>query len=321
MISLKEFTIKKISEKDNISEFEIGPMAVGYGNTLGNILKRVLTSSIPGAAITAVKIDGVQHEYSTLSGVSDDILTIVLSLKNIVFFSKSNEPVMLSLEVKGKDGQVVEVKASDLTKDADIEVINPDYVITKLTSGKSKFKAQVVIEKGVGYQFPKEEVRRELGMLPVDAIFSPVKLVNYNVVPTRVGQETELDQVNLTVETNGAMNAADALNIASTILSEMTTNLVEQTKNMISGKVESAISTFQSAAKTIREEQDEKPKLLVAELNLSTRLTNALLRAGFDDLNKLEGFTEEELANIRGMGEKSLVELIDILKKHKIKLI
>ncbi|MCA9386808.1 DNA-directed RNA polymerase subunit alpha [Candidatus Dojkabacteria bacterium] len=321
MISLSEFTIKKTEEKDDSAVFEIGPLPTGYGHTLGNTLKRVLTSSIPGAAITAVKINGVQHEYSTLSGISDDILNVLLSLKNVVFLTKTEEPVTLNLKSQGAKKGVVEVKASDIEKNSDIEVVNKDYVITKITDEKTKLDMEIRVERGVGYRLPDENVRAEIGMLPVDAIFSPVKLVRIEVVPTRVGQQTDLDQLNLFVKTNGSLTPSDALNIASNILDEMAANFVKETKDMISGKVITTLPTESTEEEVTEEEDTEASPILVADLNLSTRLTNALLRAGFDDLRKLEGFTEEEAANIRGMGEKSLEELFKVLKKNGINLI
>ncbi len=319
MIALSEFTIKKVEEQNNSALYEIGPLPKGYGHTLGNILSRVLRSSIPGAAITSVKIDGVLHEYSTLAGINEDMLQIILSLKNVVFNVKTDDVVELDINVKAS-GNITEVKAGDFSKSSDVEVVNPDYVITKLTDSKANFKAKVTVQRGVGYQLPNESVRQEIGVLPVDANFSPVKLVKYDVVPTRVGQQTELDQINLAVETNGAITSSDALSIASNILNDMATNFVTQTKDMVSGKAMTTVPT-QKVTKTQETFESNEDKIVVAELNLSTRLSNALLRAGFDDLRKLEGFTEEELANIRGMGEKSLEELKDTLKKHKVTLI
>jgi DNA-directed RNA polymerase subunit alpha len=321
MISLHEFTIKKSEDKDNSSLFEIGPLPTGYGHTLGNILRRILTSSVPGAAVTAVKIDGVQHEYSGLAGVSEDILPVLLSLKNVIFLMKTEEPVTLKLSAQGAKGKVVEVTAGDMEKNSDVEVVNKDYVITKITDEKTKFNIEVRVERGIGYRLPDENVRQEIGMLPVDAIFSPVKLVKIEVVPTRVGQKTDLDQLNLYVQTNGSLTPADALNIASNILDEMSNNFVKQTQDMISGKVITSLPVESTEQPVQEDSEEEVSPVFVSDLNLSTRLTNALLRAGFDDLRKLEGFTEEEVANIRGMGEKSLEELLKTLKKHEINLI
>lgn len=321
MISLKEFSITKTSDANNASEFVISPLPAGYGQTLGNNLRRVLLSSIPGTAITAVKINNANHEYTTLAGLSDDVLQIVLSLKNVVLNSKTDEPVVLTLKAKGKSGEVVNVTAGDIEKNADVEVINPDYVITKLSDEKATVEMSITVQRGIGYALPNEEVREEVSVLPVDAIFSPIKSVKFNVEPTRVGEEVELDKLVLTIETDGSLTPSDAMSISSNILLEMSQNFVEQTKDMISGKVVTTLPTKELVNNKKEDVQTDKEPILINDLNLSTRLTNALVRAGFDDLRKLDGFTEEEVANIRGMGEKSLVELLDILKKYEVKLI
>lgn len=176
MVALNQFSIKKVEEKGNTATFAIAPLPKGYGHTLAVYLRRILLSSIPGSAITAVKIDGVQHEYSTLAGVSDDILAVILSLKNVVLVSKSLEPVVLDIDVKGKDGEVVEVKAGDIQTTSEVEIINPEYVITKLTNAKSRFKAQLTVKRGVGFATGDESARKELGMLPVDATFSNLSI-------------------------------------------------------------------------------------------------------------------------------------------------
>ncbi len=321
MISLNQFNIKKTSDKNGVATFEIGPLPKGYGHTLGIYLRRVLLSSIPGSAITAVKIDGVQHEYSTLEGLSDDILTIVLSLKNVVVVSKSLDPVVLEIDVKGKEG-VVEVTAGDIAANSEVDVVNPNYIITKLTGAKSKFKAQLTVERGVGYSLANEDVRKELSMLPVDAGFSPVKLVNYEVVSTRVGQETDLDQLNLTIQTNAAVTPIEALHVAADILNQATNHLFSLTEQMLSGdEITVELNQKQKSTQAAAAVMPSRPELRVVDLNLSTRLTNALLKSGYDDLNKLEGLTEEELSNIRGMGSKSFNELVDIVKKYSIKLV
>ncbi|MFS8130984.1 MAG: DNA-directed RNA polymerase subunit alpha [Candidatus Dojkabacteria bacterium] len=322
MISLKQFNIKKVQDGANSATFQIGPLPQGYGSTLGTFLRRTLLSSIPGSAITAVKIDGVDHEYSSMDGLSDDILTVVLSLKNVVVVSKSLEPVTVELNVTGKNGQVVEVTAGDIEKNQNVEVINPDYVITRLTSAKAKFKATITIERGIGYALPNEDMRKELGVLPLDSNFSPVKLVNYSITPARVGKETELDQLDITIETNGAVTSVEALHVASDILHQMTSHLITQTEQMLSGK------EVTIAVNAMQKEQEEQAKVVVkeapikvADLNLSTRLTNALLKSNYENLRTLEGLTEEEVASIRGMGSKSYLELLEVLKKYNIKLV
>lgn len=317
MIPLNQFTLKHISDIDSVGEFQVGPLPTGYGNTLGNMLRRVLYSSIPGGAITAIKIEGVSHEYTTLSGINNDVLTILLSLKNVVIKTNTTEPITLEIDVAGKKGTTVDVTAGDIKTAGDVEIINKDYVITKITDGQARFKAQLIVERNVGYKRPDEEHRKELGMLPVDADFSPVELVNYTITPTRVGDETELDQLNLTIKTNGAMSPIDALDMSASIINDMTVHLLENTKAMASGTVTKLVNPL----KVQQKEEKEDKKIMVADLNLSTRLTNALLRSAYDDLSKLDGFTQEELANIRGMGEKSLDELLKVLKKYEINII
>jgi DNA-directed RNA polymerase subunit alpha len=324
MVHLNQFNIKKVNQSAGTATFEIGPLPKGYGHTLGNFLRRVLLSSIAGSAITAVKIDGVNHEYSTMNGLPDDILAILLSLKNVVVVSKTLDPVTVELTASAKEGEVVEVKAGDIQKNSDIEIINPEYVITKLSGKNAKLKAQITISRGTGYAFANEDLRKEISVLPVDAIFSPVKLVNYDISSARVGQETELDQLNITIQTNKAVTPVEALHVATDILNQMTTHLVELSEKMLSGNevtVELNKIEKENVPSVLGGDSEKKPALKVADMNLSTRLTNALLKSGYDDLRKLEGLTEEELSNIRGMGNKSFIELLDIVKKHSIKLI
>lgn len=324
MISLNKFKVSKVSGKGNSSTFSIGPLPKGYGNTLGNSLRRVLLSSIPGSAVTAVKLDGVQHEYSTIEGVSDDVLAIILSLKNVVVNLKTLESQTLEINVKGKEGTVTEVKASDIEKNSNVEIINPNYVITTLTGAKSKLKAEITVERGTGFKVGDNNLRKEIGVLPVDANFSPVKLVTFNVLPARVGQETELDQLEIEIVTDGSVSSVEALNIASDLFTELTNTLKMESENLLKGG-EIAISLNEQ--QKLEESKKSfvsnvvKPSLKVEELNLSTRLVNALLKAGYTDLNVFDGMTEEEAANIRGMGSKSLTELFDVLRKHGVKLI
>lgn len=322
MVSLNQFSINKIVKNDTTATFEVGPLPKGFGHTLGTFLRRTLLSAIPGTAITAVKIQGVQHEYSTLDGLSDDILAVVLSLKNVVLLSKSLDPVELSINVSGKDGEVVEVKAGDFEANSNVEIINPEYVITKLTSSKAKFIATITVERGIGYSLPNESLRKELSVLPVDANFSPVRLVNYDVTPARVGKETELDQLNLSVETNGSITPVEAFHIATDALNQVSAHLVKITEDMLSGKeVSVELSKQQRQVEESASTSTDGAPIKVADLNLSTRLTNALLKSDYDDLRKLTGLTEEEVANIRGMGSKSFEELLVVLKKYDIKLV
>lgn len=323
MFPINKFVITKVSETDNKGVFQIGPLPKGYGHTIGNTFRRVLLSGIPGAAVTAVKIAGAQHEYSTLAGLQDDILAIVLNLKGLAVISHSDEPVKLSVKAKGSKGEPKVVTAADLSKDAMVEIINPEYVITTLTDDKSTLDVEITIQRGFGYAMPDDQVRTEIGTIPVDAIFNPVKLVSVNISNARVGQQTDLDQVEVTVETNGAITPSAAVHQAADVLVKMAEHMLSSAQNMLSAKAQKQV---ENALSPISEEVDEvavgtTASLEVGSLDLSTRLTNALLNNGYTDLKHLDGMTEEELANIKGMGEKSLTELLDVLRSHGVKVL
>lgn len=236
MFPINQFVIKKVKESANTGIFQVGPLPKGYGHTLGNVYRRIMLSSIQGAAVTSVKINGIQHEYSTMAGLQDDVLGIVLALKDVAVVSHSDEPVTLSLRVKGKKGSPVEVKAADMEKNPLIEVINPEHVITTLTDEKAELDAEVTIQKGFGYAMPNEDVRKEIGTIPVDANFNPVKLVSVKVTDTRVGQQTDLDLLEMQVVTNGVISPTVALQTAATILTKVSEHLLESANDIQSAK-------------------------------------------------------------------------------------
>jgi DNA-directed RNA polymerase subunit alpha len=329
----------KLENKKSESEatFSIGPLPRGYGDTFGVVLRRVLLSSIPGAAITGIKIDGIMHEFSTVSGVSDDVLRIILSLKGIVVRLKSLEKQTIEIEVKGKDGESVPVRAADFEQNTSVEILNPDYIITHITGSKNKFKAKLTIERGIGYKQTTVEERTEIGYIPIDANFSPVKLVTYNVSKTRVGQDSSYDQLNITIKTNGSVTPLEALYISVDTLKEMFVYFDSVSKTLTSGqeiaiKLNEESKQYQynqavdkkqdnSLLKIGKRKSDKESSILIKDLDLSTRLTNALTKAGFSDLYQFEGMTEEEIANIKGLGAKSFDELMDVLKQYSIKVI
>lgn len=322
MIAINNFTIKKAAGEENTATFEIGPLPQGYGHTLGAILRRILLSSIPGSAITAVKLDGVEHEYSTLSGLSDDILAVVLSIKNVVVSSSNIEPVTLNISVKASKDGVTEVKASDFEKNSDVTIVNDDYVITKLTEKGASFNAKITVETGVGYVLPEEEKRKEINTIPLDANYSPVKLVKYDVAPTRVGKETELDQLIITVTTNGASEPEEVLTVAAGLLKDMSNHLHENTEALLNGElsVPSPSDVTTEVEKKVEVVEEPTRSLPVKDMNLSTRLTNALLRAGYEDLMQLDAMAEEDIINIRGLGAKSVDELLQVLNDNNIEV-
>ncbi len=322
MFPINKFQIEAVSETDNQGVYKVGPLPKGYGATLGNLYRRLLLSSIPGAAVTKVKVDGIQHEYTTLAGLDDTVLKFILGLKGLAIISHSDEPVILQLNVKGNKDQPLEIKASDIEKNPMIEIINDDYVIATLTDEKTKVNAEITIEKGIGYALPDDSVRKEVGTIPVDAVFTPVLRVAMEIKHTRVGQQTDLDQLQLTVDTDGSINPSAAVYKASEILTKVSEHLLESAETMLNAETTKQVENAElPLADHALEEKLEKEPLFVADFNLSTRLTNALLNSNYEDLNQLEGLTEEEVSSIKGMGEKSFTELKDILKENGINLI
>jgi DNA-directed RNA polymerase subunit alpha len=313
MTGLDKFKITKEKEDNYQGVFKIGPLPKGYGVTLSNSLRRILLSSIPGAAVTAVKIDGVKHEYSTLEGLHEDIITLILKLKELSVRMFSEEKRVIKLHVKGKKNTVLTIKASDFDLPSDVEIVNTDLEIATLTSDLN-LNCEVTVEAGVGYAYPNEELREEMGMIPIDSIFSPVKTVKVEVTKTRVGKDTNLDQVELTIVTNGTIKPSEALLKSAEIYDSLANRLVDS----LGG--DSAMLKEISASEQIEEVKEEK-KILIGELNLSTRLNNALLNAGITNLNDLSKYKMDEVANFRGMGKKSLTELQEVMTTHNINFV
>jgi len=305
MIALDKFKVKIVKDEPGYGMVEIGPLPGGYGHTLGNTLRRLLLSSVPGAAITSVKIDGVKHEYTSMDKVQDDVIFIMLKLKNLAIRKCGNDPVTLTLEVKAKKDEVRVVTATDFDVPSDVEIVNKDLEITTLT-GETTFKLEVVVEGGTGYAYPDEEKRKEIGMIPVDAIYSPVKRVDVNISKARLGEFTDLDQINIEIYTNGTVTTLEALLKASEIYDEMANRLLAQFGG----------DPIMAEEQIIKEEQEQtttEDKILVSQLNLSTRLTNALLNSGISDLRNLSSIPRDEVASFKGMGKKSMTELEDIM--------
>lgn len=313
MFVLDKFTLKKIEETDTFGKFEIGPLPKGFGHTIGNPIRRILLTAISGSAVTSVKISGKKHEYSTLEGMQDDVLTFVLNLKNLAVISHSDEPVILTLSKKGEKDKLIKVTANDFEMNSDVEILNKDLVLAELTSDKVNLDVEVTIEKGVGYALPDEAKRREIGVIPVDSIFSPVKHVKLEIVNTRVGQETNLDQINLEVYTDGTVRPHTTMLEAVEIFDLFTNRLVD-----IAGG-DSENNTLD--VMDVEQEQVEVKKLLVGEAGLSTRLMNSLLNSGITDLMQLTGRNRNEILSFKGMGKKSFDELMDIIKEQEIDIV
>jgi len=310
MLNIDQFVIKKIFEENNEGVFILGPLMKGYGYTLTNSLRRILLSSLTGGAITAIKVDGVEHEYSTVPGVQDDMLKLLLKLKAVAIKCYSDVPVKALIEISSKKGESIDITAADIQVDASVEIINKDLLITTVSNG-NKLRMEITIEKGVGFKIADSEKRSEIGVIPVDGCFSPVENVQVKISKARVGKDTNLDQVEIMIRTNGVLTPTESLIEAVTIFNKLTQRLVDQVQTDMSGEEPKSI-------------EDDKPKqiesigLPVKNLKLSTRLRNALMNSVINDLRLLDGKTTEELMEIRGMGEKSVDELVEIMKQNNL---
>jgi DNA-directed RNA polymerase subunit alpha len=282
------------------STFVVEPLHTGYGMTLGNSLRRVLLSSIAGAAVTAFRIEGVSHEFTTVPGVKEDVVDIMLNIKSIRVRSHSEDAVELRLEKKGAGV----VTAGDIKTTADVEIVNPDAVICTIDDPKASIIIDFVVESGRGYRTIEEssEERIHGDMIALDAFFSPVQRVRYKVENTRVGQMTNLDKLLLTVDTDGSITTRDAFEEAAAILVNQYTALAGSTT------VESAPAVGQSTA-------DASAELMtpIEDLNLSARTANALINNDIRTINDLVTLSETELRELKGFGSKALDEVKDKL--------
>jgi DNA-directed RNA polymerase subunit alpha len=289
--------IAELSEDDMYGRFVVEPLERGYGTTLGNSLRRVLLSSIPGAAVTSVKIQGVLHELSTIPNVVEDVPEIVLNLKELSLKLHSDGPKVMRLEAKTSG----EVKAGDIITDPDIEILNPEQHIATLDDN-AELVMEIVVDKGRGYRSADRNKKPDdpIGLIPVDSIFSPVRKVNFLVEDTRVGQRTDYDKLTLEVWTNGTICPDDAVSLAARILTEhlaLFTDLTETGKDM--------------EIMVEREEEEEGSALdmTIEELDLSVRSYNCLKRAGINTVQQLVQKTEEDMMKVRNLGRKSLEEV------------
>jgi DNA-directed RNA polymerase subunit alpha len=308
MIVTKEnLKIKKVKEEGNLGTYSFEPLPSGFGTTLGNSLRRVLLTSIEGAAITQIKVKGTSHQFTTLPGVKEDIVEITLNLKKVRIKMHGDQPVVATLKKKGKG----KVTAGDIDAPSETEIINKKQHIATLSDTKTELEIELVIEPGAGYSPMEERQTSKVGVVILDALFSPIKRVTYNVAATRFEGRTDLDKLTLTIETDGSIKPQEALEKASGILmgyyeiiktgEDATTREVEEEKEDVSAKLE------------------QTEDIAVDELPLQTRTINALKKNGVDTLHKLAEKPEDELADIKNLGEKSLAEINKLLKKEGLK--
>lgn len=287
------------------ASFVIEPLHAGYGNTLGNSLRRVLLSSIKGGAIVAFRVEGASHEFTTLPGVKEDVVDIMLNLKNVRVKVSTDEPVELRLEKKGTGT----VTAANIKTTADVEIINPEQVIATIDDPKKSIVMDIVIESGRGYETIEESSVNRLhsDMIALDAVFSPVLRVRYKVDSTRVGQETNLDKLQLNIETDGSMSPREAFEEAAAILVNQYTALAGSTS------VEAAPALGQDV-----EEESNELNTPIEELNLSARTANALINNEIRIVRDLVTLSEQDLRELKGFGSKALDEVKDKLAELEI---
>lgn len=284
------FEIKEEKLSENHAKFIISPLEQGYGDTLGNSLRRVLLTSLPGAAITKVSISGVKHQFSTLKGMKEDVVEFLLNLKRVRFTVQDDKPVKASLSVKGAG----EVKAKDIHVPSTVKIANPELVLANLEKG-SKLEADMEIETGVGYSPAEDRAGGIIGVIPLDASFSPIRRVNYKIEETRVGRLTNYDKLILEVWTDGIITPKEAITLSAK-------TLVSYFNQIISPKKVASKSDTQGPTDTL----GPVGKLSVEEIGLPTRVANALSRAGYETVEELVAAKKEDLVKVRNLGEKSL---------------
>lgn len=298
--------LANIEEHSNTSAtFNIEPLHAGYGNTLGNSLRRVLLSSIEGAAVVAFRIEGTSHEFSTVDGIKEDVIDIMLNVKNIRLKAYSDKPLELRLEKKGAGV----ITAGDIKTTADVEVVNPDQIICTVDDSKKTTVIDFVVESGRGYQPIEDSSTKRIhsDMIAVDAIFSPVLRVRYKVDGVRVGQETNLDRLSITVDTDGSISPKDAFEEAAAILVNQYTALAGST-------------VVASAPALGQNNSDESSELNtpIEELNLTARTANALINNDIRTVHDLVTLSEQDLRELKGFGSKALDEVKDKLAELEI---
>lgn len=301
-----KFTVTVAEEKDGYAKLILEPLKQGYGHTLGNALRRVLLSSLPGAAITSIKVKGVKHQFSTLDGLSQDIVKLVLNVKNIRVRLEDNlETATLKLQAKGAG----EVKAGDITTPVGATITNPDQPLATLADKNSSLEMELTVETGQGYSMAEERKSSTIGVIPVDALFSPIKRVNVSVASTRVGRRTDFDKLALEIWTDATLSAEEALKKASDILVE---------------HFQQIINPVEAAEKATSQSEDAYPNetlnLTVEELDLPTRIANALRKGGYKTVADLISADREDIVKVKNLGERSVVLVDNALKQKGVSI-
>jgi DNA-directed RNA polymerase subunit alpha len=300
-LTKENLKINAVKEDKDTGVYSFEPLPTGFGYTLANALRRVLMTSIKGAAATQVKINGANHQFTTIPGVKEDVVELTLNLKKIRFKNHSDGPVIVTIDKKGPG----KVTAKDIETSSDVEVMNKDQHIATLADSKSKFEAEITVESGVGYSPMEERQTPKLGVIVLDALFSPILSANYEVEPTRFGGRTDLDKIIFTIDTDGSISPKQALIDAAKILKDYYFAFEEWQVGISEEK---------------REGKGTGTKLTedvsVEELPLQTRTINALKKSKINTLHELALKTDEDLEDIKNIGEKSLDEIKELLSKE-----
>ena len=300
-VTKENLKINTIKEDKNLGVYSYEPLPTGFGYTLANALRRVLLTSIKGAAVTQIKVGGVTHQFTTIPGVKEDAVELTLNLKKLRFKMFSSEPVIVTINKKGPG----KVTAKDIETTSDVEVMNKDLHIATLADAKSKLEIELTVEQGVGYSPMEERQTQKVGVVVLDALFSPIVFANYEIEPARFGGRTDLDKITFTIETDGSMSPKESIIEAARILKEYYIFFEEWTPE-----------AEEKEAKVKKEIVKLTEDVSVEELPLQTRTVNALKKSKINTLHELAQKTDEDLEDIKNIGEKSLQEIKDLLVKE-----
>jgi DNA-directed RNA polymerase subunit alpha len=303
-VTRENLKINTIEESNNLGIYAFEPLPTGFGYTLANALRRILLSSVPGAAATQVKIKGANHQFTAVKGVKEDVVEITLNLKRLRFKLHGENPAIVTISKKGAG----KITGKDIVCPSEVEVLNPKAHIATLADDKSSLELEMTIEAGVGYSPMEERETSKVGVIVLDALYSPITNVKYSIEPARFGERTDLDKVTLTVETDGSMSPKDAVIKASSIAANYFEAFAKWEKEAaITDELPSTVSSL-------------KPEdVAIDELPLQTRTVNALKKHGVNTLHELAEKTDEEIADIKNLGEKSIKEIKKLLEKEELR--
>ncbi|NMB69939.1 DNA-directed RNA polymerase subunit alpha [candidate division WWE3 bacterium] len=302
-LNLENLKISTVSEDKHVGIFEIEPLPTGFGTTLGNTLRRVLLSSIRGAAVTQAKIAGVSHQFTTIPGVKEDVVEVTMNLKKLRVQLHGDNPVIVTIKKKGPGA----VTGADIITSSEVEIMNKDLHIATLADSKSEFSAELTVESGEGYSPMEERQTSKIGVIVLDSVFSPIIGSMYKVEPTRFGKRADYDKLTLTIETDGSVSPTQALKDAADVLRAFYQSIFEGGSQIEAAPEESETDSKKSKHTEV---------IAIEELPLQTRTINALKKHGIDTLDQLSKKTDDDLADIKNLGEKSLNEIKKLLEKE-----